>query len=553
MTGYPQPGSTLGNEPVGVASQRYFGLWYDREPFLQRARRSSRLTIPSIYREIGENSTTTETLPWQSLGSQGVENMNAKLVNTMFPAAIPWAKLDPSTAALREAAQLPQEQQAPWREAVMSGLSKVQQEFLKCVAQDGDRKKLIDAGKHLIIGGNHCLKIDRKQAKLQSIRLERYITIRDNIGDLQEFIVQDGMAFQTLPDDIQQMAVGNGFDPKSNRDGVKSIDVYTHGQLRNGAWDMYQECYGERVPGSEERLDEDVMPFIFLRMIALEKENYGRSYCEHYEADLQTLDGYYQFLTEAGANIAQLKWLVKPGGVTNKKAFAEAANGDVLTGDIDDVQAVRSDKGGDLQFSTAILDRVEKRLERAFVMGQSVTRNAERVTAEEIQVMTQELDETLGGVYSNLSTDWQYPYAVKKLGVLQRTGRISKLPKGLTTLSIRSGEDALADTKEAQDLDRVLGTAGQILTPQVLATYILPHDYLARQFAKNGIDMDGLIKGDAQVQQEQQQQQQDQLTHEVAPQVAAQAGQMMQNHQQNLAAQAQQQQAPAPQAQPQGQ
>lgn len=554
--GYPQPGSTEDDQATGPASKRYWSLQYDREPFLIRGRRCSRLTDPTLYREIGENSTTTETLPWQSLGAAGINNLATKLVDTMFPVATPWAKFDPSAAALKSVADLPADQRGAWNDAVRAGLAKEQQEFLKCIAQDGDRDKLFDAARHQIVGGNHGLKLNRKKAILQSIRLERYVNIRDNWGCLQEFVVEDGMSRQTLPEDIQRMiqakTQAQTNDPKQ-LNAEKSINVYTHGKMiRDGVWELRQECYGEEVPGSRETLDDDVMPYLFLRMIALEKENYGRSYCEGNEADLQTLDGYYQFLTEAGASIAQLKWSVKPGGSTNKKAFAEAANGAVITGDPDDVTAIKAEKGGDLQFSMEMLDRVEKRLERAFIMTQGIQRDAERVTAEEIQLMSQELDATLGGVYSNLSTAWQYPYAIKKLGVLQRTGRLTKLPKGLVTVAIRSGEDALADKQEAQSLDRVLTNAAAALNPQSAALpYIDIHGYLSRQFAKEGIDTDGLLKSEADVQAAALKAQQDAMTANVAPEMVKQGGALLQNHQQNIAAAAAAP-PPTPQAQPQG-
>lgn len=546
--GYPSPSGQLGDVSHGPISKRYFGLWSEREPYLQRARRQSRLTIPSLFREIGENYTTTETLPWQSSWAQGVDNLSGKVVAAMFPANVPWLKQEPSDKANRDAQQLPIDQRVAWKQAIDVGLMKENRDFLHCVAEDKDRPKLFDTARRLIVGGNHGLRCRRKDARLESIRLERYITLREPVGDLIEFMVDTPMNFASMPPEIQRMVKLKGYDTgQQAANAMKSISVYTHGVMRRGAWEMCQECWGEEVQGSRFRVDPDAQEYMFLRMIPLENENYGRSYCEGLEADMQTGDGYYQFLTEAGVNIARLIWLVKSGATLNKKQFAEAGNGAVLTGDVTEVAAVLASKGMDLEFCLNVLGKVEKRMEWAFCQTQAATRDAERVTADEIQELVTQLQETLGMVYSNLAADWQDSYGKIKLGTLQRLKRLSPLPKGLTKVSIRSGEEALGDAQEARDLDEMVETATQAFGPQVVAQWVDPHEYFVRKSAKKGIDPDGLIRTPQQVAQQAQEDQQNALTHEVAPEAVKQAGGMMAQAQQQPPAQ-QPQSAP-----PQGQ
>lgn len=557
---YPSPAGDLGEAAHGPSSKKFFSLMYDREAFLVRARRQSRLTLSFIFREIGENSTTTETLPWQTLGGQGVLNMANKLIQAMFPVDVPWAQLSITKEALKAASAMSPADRGTWREAVEAGLSQVQQDFLQCVAEDNDANELMQCGIALVIGGNYCLKIDEKTGQLDGRSLEDYVTLRDRKGKLIEFILEDGIPFASLDPDLQSMVEDKGLTEATaaGKEFVdpKSVSIYTHGKLRDGTWKITQECWGEEVPGSAYERDEDSLPYMFLRLVGLKKENYGRSYCEYYEGDLQAYDGMSQFLIESGHAIAQLKWLVKPGGVTNKKAFAEAANGDVLTGNVEDVAAVRADKGGDLSTVYQVYDKVEKRLERAFVLDQAATRDAERVTGVEIQAMIRALNSTIGGVYASLSSSWQFRYAQQKIRVLQKLGRLTKLPKGLTKIAIRSGEEALNSDKQAQDLDEYFETAAQALTPQVVAPYADVYGYLSRKAAKKGIPLEGLIKPPAQVQQEQQQQKMDEMTSNVAPEVVKQGGGMLQAQQQaglDAQAQGQPQDQPPQQQQPQGQ
>jgi hypothetical protein len=57
-----------------------------------------------------------------------------------------------------------------------------------------------------------------------------------------------------------------------------------------------------------------------------------------------------------------------------------------------------------------------------------VVRQAERVTAEEVHKVAQELEEVLGAVYSEQVVTFQTPYARRKLRYLMKQGRVTSLP-----------------------------------------------------------------------------------------------------------------------------
>ena len=56
-----------------------------------------------------------------------------------------------------------------------------------------------------------------------------------------------------------------------------------------------------------------------------------------------------------------------------------------------------------------------RRLGAAFLLNTAVTRDAERVTAQEIRMQAQELESSLGGVYSRLANELQLPLAKRLL------------------------------------------------------------------------------------------------------------------------------------------
>jgi hypothetical protein len=553
----PGRNGAVADTQEGPAGRRFASLYVDREAYLRRARRISKLTVTYVFRDVGENSTTDMTLPWQALGAYGSENVNAKVMDTLFPPGIPFVELQPTEDAVKDLTKIPDVNQRQMLvDAIDKGLAKVENQMADCVEEDGDRQVLFDCGIHLIIGGNHGLKLCQ-DSTLKGFTLEQYVVMRDVAGNLIEFVIQEGMVYATLPPDIQALckeASGDAPDQqvKTDNPSQSTIALYTHGCLQNGRWVIYQEVRGKEVPGSRYYRTKEALEFIFPTVRLLAGENYGRSYVEPFEADLQTLDGYYQILTEAGAAMAQLKWLVKPGSAINKKQFAESQNGAVLSGDAEDITAVKAEKGADMKVTMDMLNMIQSRLERIFIMNSAIQRSGERVTAEEIRYMAQELDTTLGGMYSTLVTSLQRPYAELKLAALQRLGRVTKLPKGAVKVTILTGDAGLGRQKKAQALDEWAQTASAILTPQVFASYIKPGTYLTRSGANKQIETDGLIMTDDEVQAKQQQAQQQAMMQQAAPAAVTQIGQMAQNSQQAQLAPPQGDPAQQPQQAPQG-
>lgn len=524
----------------GPAARAYQRGLAEREPYLERARRISRLTITSLFRDEGDNAHTSVVVPWQTFGAYAVNTLAAKYVIAVFPPGIPYIKLKPTREVLLETSAMTDPDQAgKLRAEIDKGLSAVETEFAEACEEDGDRMVSFDTARHLIIGGNHCEKT-LKGGRIQGIPLERYVVFRDKMGNVLEAVIEDPMSWESLPDDIKRIALDAGYEVEYEEGGSRmpklhqqSVCVYTHIIRKGERYETYQEVWGRKVPGTEATYaDYATLPYNFLRMVALKNESYGRSHCEDYEGDLQTLDGLWQIIVEGSAALAQLKWLVKPGGVTNKKTFAELPNGGVMTGDPEDVGAVVSEKQRELEVAASRADRIEQRLSRVFLLYSSIQREGERVTREEIITMRQDLDAGLGGVYSNAAVEWQFPRAQTKMGALQRAGRMTRLPKGTTKMTVLTGDAALGREMAAQAMDDLLASAAAHYGAQFVAQYTNPHVYLMRKGAALHVDTDGLVKSEEQVQQDMEDAAQTQLALTVAPEAVKQGGEMMQTSQQ---------------------
>ena len=531
----------------GNAASRYYALEGTRLLYQFRAIRFASLTLANLYRIIGANGSTDEITPWQSFGGYCVNNLTSKLMLSMFPPGIPFIRLHPSRKAMLGFAKMDPQHRGALKSEIDQALSMAEQEFVDGVAEDGDAATLTQCIKHLIVGGNYALQY-YADASIRGIPFINWVVQRDKSGNLLEFCIRDQMVKATLPPDIHAMLnIRQGSDSPEKSPGADQtqVDLFTYGRwttmppYNRPMWHVYQECNGLVVPRTEHVFEKDALPFDFIPFNLLDGEHYGRSYVEDYEGDLQTLDGLEQSITEGTAAAARYITMVKPGGVTNKNTLAEAQNGDVISGDANDVASVESGKQADFQAGINRIEAKEERLARAFLLNSSTVRNAERVTTEEIRYTAQELQDALGGLYTSLVPTLQTPYARKKMMGLQRNGRMVYLPKGTVKAVMVTGAAALGRNTELQNLDALVSPQSPA-AQQAGAGIINWQAYYSRRATALGVDQDNLVKTEEQLDQEQQQAQSAEMAKALGPQ-GIQAGASLMQEGMRQAGNAQQQ------------
>jgi hypothetical protein len=149
-------------------------------------------------------------------------------------------------------------------------------------------------------------------------------------------------------------------------------------------------------------------------------------------------------------------------------------------------------------------------------------RQSERTTAEEIRATQQELNEQLGGIYGNLTTELVRPYLQRKIFTLQRSKELPQLPKGIVFPTIIAGLEGIGRGQDRESLMMFLQTISQALGPEAMAQYIDPEEAVKRLAAAQGIDTLKLVKTADQRQQEMQKAQQMNMTNSLM----GQAGQL---------------------------
>jgi len=150
-----------------------------------------------------------------------------------------------------------------------------------------------------------------------------------------------------------------------------------------------------------------------------------------------------------------------------------------------------------------MITQLTQRLSEAFLI--LTVRQSERTTAEEIRATQQELNEQLGGIYGNLTTELLQPYLQRKLFVLQRSKILPKLPKGVVFPTVIAGIEGVGRGQDRESLMMFLQTVSQALGPEAMVKFVDPEEAIKRLAAAQGIDTVKLVKTADQRQQEEQQ------------------------------------------------
>ena len=501
-----------------TAKERYETLKADRQQFLDRARECSELTIPSLIPDEGHNSTSELYSPFQSVGARGVNNLASKLLLLLLPPNSPFFRLQVSGDAKKE-----MEQQPDIKTQVEKSLSDIEREVSNKIEELALRTSVFEALKHLIVGGN-VLTYLPKDDTMRVYPLSQFVCRRDPQGTLIEIVIKESIAHTALDEDIKEQMKING-DYKDD----ENCDIYTHiYKLDTKKFYICQEVKGIKIPSTIGTIMADAMPYQALRMVRIDSENYGRSFVEEFIGDLKSLEGLSQSLVESAAASSKVVFMVKPNAVTRKRDLANTRNGDIITGSEGDVSVLQANKQYDLQVVQQSIQKLEERMSYAFLLHTAIQRDAERVTAQEIRYMAEQLETSMGGVYSLLSQELQLPLVRVLMKRMSQTKEIPSLPKGSVKPTIITGIEALGRGNDLQKLREFVAEIGQLaqINPQVVQA-LNPNDLLTRLATGLGIDTEGLIKSPQQLQAEQeaamQQQQMQQVmdtAQDVAPQIA---------------------------------
>jgi len=423
------------------AKARYEELKSRRSPFLERARLFAELTIPSLLPREGQTAGSVLPEAYSGLGARAVSNLSSRLLTALLPPGQSFFRLtvSPETLVRESTMDIPPE--------VAQNLAKVELLATNEVERRFWRSPTNLALQLLIVTGN-ALEQVLEDNTLRVFRLDQYVVSRSPNGELKEVIVCE-MLSPTSLDEKLQAVLQPGFrtdDPNAK------VALYTWVRLVDGKWEAIQYLEDRVVPESEGAFEKS--PFNALRWAAVPGEDYGRGKVEEHYADFRALEGLSKAMLEGAAMAARNVILVRPNaaGGNLRQRMAKAKNGDVLVGNTEDVNMLQFQNQTGLQITREEANIIRQDIAAAFLLNSALRRDAERVTAQELRMVAEELDGVLGGVYSLLSAEMQRARVERLLFQMQKRNQLPPMPAGVVEPIITTGLEALG---RERDLARI--------------------------------------------------------------------------------------------------
>lgn len=435
-----------------MAQSRYSTLSAERNNFLDRAKEYSRFTLPYILPDETDMSRGggANQHGFQGIGSQAVNHLSNKLTINLFPTGRSFFSLqfdEEMKARLKEAGYNPTQLQ----ELLVAAEKRCSTYQQKVAARTAYNEMF----KNLLISGNVLAYLPKKGA-LQAIKLDRYALKRDLSGELIELCIVQKKTFDTLSEDVREgIKAIKGLEAPKDDDVV---EIYTW-VLHKGddVFCVTQAVNGVTISDVQEIKKAD-LPWIPLRWNSTYGEDYGRGHVEDHAGDFYVIEFLSEAIAKGMALMADIKYLVRPGSQTDIDEVASAPAGEWVFGSLDDIGVLQLERFADFTPISEVLNKYERRIGQAFLLNSAVRRDAERVTTLELRLDAQELEISLGGVYSLLAQTMQTPLAYL---YLKRVG--FPLEDEAVVPNIVTGLDSLG---KAGDLDKIKQYTEMMQMPQ---------------------------------------------------------------------------------------
>ena len=380
-----------------------------REETLERCERYAGWTLPNIFPDDPLMEYDEMQHDYQSVGAQAVTNLANKIMLALFQPSRPFFRMQ-----LPDAQRAEVEAETGMNQAeIDANLAGAERAAMQELDKVNARVAMTQVVQQLIVTGNSLLYMPPGK-KMQVYSLRDYVCKRDVAGDTVQLILRDTKSVSGLPDDLHALALQEGYDSDAD------VSIYTCvRRISVGKYMVWQElediAYAHTQVG---HVNEDDLEYLPLTWNLARNKDYGTGLVENYSGDFWTLSTLAEAILDFTVLATDVKNLVNPAGMTDVREITESKSGAYVHGREEDIYVHAPQVSNAANFLTDQFSAVERRIGRAFLLTASVTRDAERVTAEEIRMQAQELEASLGGVYSNLATELQLPLAKRLLSQL---------------------------------------------------------------------------------------------------------------------------------------
>lgn len=478
-------------ETIGSLWSRLEGL---KRPFMDRAERYAALTLPRILLPEGTDTNAVgQTHDFQSIGAVAVNHVVNKLALAMFSPAKPFFRIGLDNATKKQLATSGvTETEAGAKLAVVEKDAADELDVL------GQRPKLYSALRHLVVVGNTVVKFDDEV--IRQYGLGEFCVKRNKRGEVHTLVVREHIKFDELEEDVQAL-LGKQY----NADTMVNHYTLICRQIINR-----KPHYVQRVAIDEiELLDkkyqgrwlEHECPWRVLTWDLADKADYASSLVEEYQGDLEALSMLAESVVTGGVLGAEFRYLINPTMNTSAEDFNKSKNGSAMAGMKGDIDVITGGNPEALKVADAVAEKYERRVSRAFLLNSAVTRDAERVTAEEIRMTAMELETSFGGTYTALASTFQAPVAYWLLDRIDSNILGTKL-----RVVVLTGLDALSRNGELENFRLAVADLAAFATVPPMILQRFKFDAIAEFIgSRRGVDFKAFLKSDEEIAREQAQ------------------------------------------------
>jgi len=407
----------------------------EKGDLITRSETFARWTVAAIMQpDGGEN--TEQIHGSVNKGARWVNHLANKIVDVLFPVSRPFFTIAMTPKAKLELEkEIGEENSGQMQEMVRDATSKISEAALRHLNLVEYRPVAIMAAKHLIVTGNVLLRrLPTGERVLYPV--DRYGVRRDLKGKEFEVVLADKKRFDTFDDATKTLILEAQPRIKDN----DMLDLYTHYIKEGKRWKITQEVEGIPV-GKPMYQNEKDYDLLVLDWSLFAGENYGRGLVEDNATMFHQIDVCTEAVVDLASVTADIKFFVRPGSPLSLQ-IAElnaAPRGTYWPGNGEDITVPEVRARNDLQTLVQLVQQWEQELSQTFLM--SSVRQAERVTAEEIRMVANELESAFGGLYSQLAMQWQQreaDFAISKVDFNAEVGGLGDQFEVLVTTGLES-------------------------------------------------------------------------------------------------------------------
>ena len=476
-------------------------LWtkYRDTAVIRKCEQYAQYTLPGLFVDPLVQQKTVQH-DFQSVGGLLLNHLGAKVTRALFPPGVPFFK-NVASEDLKATA----ERNGTSEAELDNRLNQVDNQATERLFLNSSTAQLTNIIKLLAMTGNMLMYRDKDTAAIRFWTLHSYSVRRISNGEWRCVVLKEQFQLDELPESIRNDYLAK---KPGNKDRLYSqVDLYTKLERQVGTVNprvvVTTEIDGIRV-GPESSYPAHLCPWILATWNLSPGEHYGRGMVEDYTGDFAKLSllseqlGLYELEALSLLNLVD----ESAGGVVDEYqdadtgAFVRGKTGGIVSyerGDYNKIAAVNSG-----------LQQIIQRLSMAFLYSGN-TRDAERVTAEEIRQTANEAEQMLGGVYSLLAEQLQMPLAYLV------TAEVSDaIMAGLVTRAykpqILTGIPALTQAVFVQNLLEFSQTAAVVVPAMIqLDDRVDRYKLLDQLYSAKNIDTSAIFKTATQLAQEAQQ------------------------------------------------